>query len=96
MDPKVERLKTPEECRAFIENARLRGADELAKEAYRRIVALRTEAYGPKNEIERQCVEAIHAYEEAMSARSSRRWPSTSPRPRRCGSSSTTAATPPA
>jgi len=73
MDPKVERLKTPDECRAFIENARLRGFDELAKEAYRRIIALRTQSYGPKNEIERQCVEAIYAYEEALSARSSRR-----------------------
>ena len=73
MDPKVERLKTPEECRAFIENARLRGFDELAKQAYRRIIALRTQGYGPKNDIERQCVEAIYAYEEVISARSSRR-----------------------
>jgi len=73
MDPKVERLKTPEECRAFIANARLRGYDDLAREAYRRIIALRTEAYGPRTPIERQCVEAIYAYEEAISARSSRR-----------------------
>jgi hypothetical protein len=73
MDPKVERLKTPEECRSFIGNARLRGADDLAKQAYQRIVALRTQSYDPKNDIERQCVEAIYAYEEAISARSSRR-----------------------
>ena len=73
MDPRVERLKTPEECRTFIENARARGLDDLVKQAHQRIVALRTEAYGPKNEIERKCVAAIHAYEEVLSARSGRR-----------------------
>jgi hypothetical protein len=73
MDPRVERLKTPEECRAFIENARARGLDDLVRQAHQRIVALRTEAYGPKSEIERQCAAAIYAYEEALSARNGKR-----------------------
>ena len=59
MDPRVERLKTPQECEAFIGNARARGEDLLVKEAHRRAVALRTDAYGPKSPLERECVEAI-------------------------------------
>jgi hypothetical protein len=73
MDPRVERLKTPQECEAFIGNARARGEDLLVKEAYRRAVRLRADAYGPKSPLERECVEAIYAYEEVMSARNSRR-----------------------
>jgi len=73
MDPRVERLKTPQECEAFIQNARARGHEDLAKEARRRAVQLRTDAYGPKNPLERQCIEAIYAYEEALCARNGRR-----------------------
>ena len=73
MDPRVERLKTPEECAAFIVNARARGHEDLAREARRRAVQLRTDAYGPKSDLERRCVEAIYAYEEALSARAGRR-----------------------
>jgi hypothetical protein len=73
MDPRIERLKTPEDCAAFITNARARGADDLVKEAYRRAVGLRADAYGPKSPLERRCVEAIYAYEEVLSARNGRR-----------------------
>ena len=77
MDPRVERLKTPQECEAFICNARARGEDLLVKEAHRRAVARRTDAYGPKSPLERECVEAIYAYEEVMSTRNGRRIPAT-------------------
>lgn len=73
MDPRVERLKTPQECEAFIGNARARGEDLLVKEAHRRAVMLRTDAYGPKSPLERECIEAIYAYEEVMSVRNGRR-----------------------
>ena len=73
MDPRIEKLKTPKDCEAFIVNARERGRDDLVKEAYQRMVALRTDAYGPKSPLERQCVEAIYAYEEVLSARAGRR-----------------------
>lgn len=73
MDPRVERLKTPEECAAFIVNARARGHEDLAREARRRAVTLRTDAYGPKSDLERRCVEAIYAHEETLSARDGRR-----------------------
>ncbi len=73
MDPRIEKLKTPEECEALIENARARGRDDLVKEARQRIVALRTDAYGPQSPLERQCIEAIYAHEEVLRARHSRR-----------------------
>ena len=73
MDPRIEKLKTPQDCAAFITNARERGRGDLVKEAYRRAVALRADAYGPQSPLERQCVEAIYAYEEALSARAGRR-----------------------
>ncbi|HEY8068007.1 MAG TPA: hypothetical protein VIF38_03870 [Burkholderiales bacterium] len=73
MDPRIEKLKTPAECEALIENARARGRGDLVKEARQRIVALRTDAYGPKTAAERQCVEAIYAYEEVLSARKGKR-----------------------
>jgi len=73
MDPRVERLKTPLECEAFIQNARARGFEDLAKDARRRAVQLRADARGPKSPLERQCIEAICAYEEALSARNGRR-----------------------
>lgn len=73
MDPRVLRLATPKECETFVENARARGYEDLAKEARRRAVALRTDAYGPKSPLERQCIEAIYAYEEALCARNGKR-----------------------
>jgi hypothetical protein len=73
MDPRVEKLRTPQDCAAFIANARERGRDDLVKEAYQRAVALRADAYGPKSPLERQCIEAIYAYEEVLSARAGRR-----------------------
>src|SRR5262245_1505831 len=73
MDPRIEKLKTPKDCAAFIVNARERNRLDLVKEAYQRTVVLRTDAYGPKSPLERQCVEAIYAYEEVLSARAGRR-----------------------
>lgn len=73
MDPRIEKLKTAEECEALIENARARGRGDLVKEARQRIVALRTDAHGPRTPVERQCVEAIYAYEEVLSAQKGKR-----------------------
>lgn len=81
MDPRVAKLKTPEECATFARNVRERGAPELAEEALQRAVQLRAEAHGPKSDVERECLEAIYAYEEVLSAqkgkrqRASRTWP---------------------
>lgn len=75
MDPRVARLKTIADCETFAQNARERGAPDLADQARRRAVQLRAEAYGAATEIERECLQAVYAYEEVLSAQKGRRQP---------------------
>jgi len=81
MDPRVAKLKTPQECETFAKNARERNAPQLAEEARQRAVQLRAETHGAKTEVERECLEAVYAYEEVLSAqkgkrqRAGRTWP---------------------
>ena len=73
MDEKVARLKTPEECDRFTKNALDRGRRDLADEARKRAVGFRAEAYGAKSPTELECLEAIYAYEEVLTAKNGRR-----------------------
>ncbi len=81
MDPRVVKLKTPEECEIFAKNARNLGAPHLADEARQKAVQLRAEAHGANTDVERECLEAVYAYEEVLSAqkgkkqRAGRTWP---------------------
>ena len=81
MDPRVAKLKTPQDCETFAKNVRERGAPHLAEEARQRAVQIRAEAHGAKTEVERECLEAVYAYEEVLSAqrgkrqRAGRTWP---------------------
>lgn len=61
--------------RSFAQNARERGAPELAVEARKRAVQLRAETHGARTEVERECLEAVYAYEEVLSARRGKRQP---------------------
>ena len=61
MDQRIQKLKTPEECEAFIRNARDRGREDLAEDAMRRMVELRATAYGANIAVERECLEAVYA-----------------------------------
>ena len=63
----VLRIKQPELCYVFAENATKRGHEELALEAYRRAVDLRAEAHAEATEDERLALRAFYAYEEALS-----------------------------
>ena len=62
----VLRIKDPELCYVFAENAKRRGHPELALQAHRRAVDLRAEEYGADSEVELAAVRAIYAYEEAL------------------------------
>jgi len=73
MDPRVAKLKSPEECDSFAQNARERGAPDLADQARKRAVQLRAETHGATTEVERECLEAVYAYEEVLSANKGRR-----------------------
>lgn len=81
MDPRVIKLKTPQECETFAKNARNLGAPHLADEARQKAVQLRAEAHGANTDVERECLEAVYAYEEVLSAqkgkkqRAGRTWP---------------------
>lgn len=81
MDPRVAKLNNPKDCETFAKNARERGAPHLAEEARLRAVQLRAEEHGAKTDVERECLEAVYAYEEVLSAqkgkrqRASRTWP---------------------
>ena len=75
MDKRVEKLKTPKDCEAFARNARDLGRDDLALEARQRAVELRAAAYGAASDAERECLEAIYAYEEILFEKHGRRVP---------------------
>ncbi|GGZ72100.1 hypothetical protein GCM10008101_27920 [Lysobacter xinjiangensis] len=73
MDERVERLRTPEHCEAFARNARKLGRADLALEARQRAVELRAAAYGAASVAEKECLEAIYAYEDILSEKHGRR-----------------------
>lgn len=72
-DERVAKLKTPEECAVFAKNVTERGRPDLALAARKRAVQLRAATYGATNEVELECLEAVYAYEEVLSARAGRR-----------------------
>ncbi len=77
----VAKLKTPEECAVFETNVLSRGRPDLALAARRRAVELRALRHGAASDVERECLEAVFAYEQVLSVRNgkktraSRTWP---------------------
>lgn len=80
-DPRITRLRTPEDCEQFAKNVESKHPD-LAKLARRRAVELRALEYGAKTAVEREALQCIYAFEEARSqetgkrARANRTWQS--------------------
>jgi len=72
MDPRVARLKTPEDCEAFAQNVEAKYPD-LAKEARKRAVELRAFAHRAATDAEREALEAVYAYEEVLSHKNQKR-----------------------
>ena len=68
MDERVARLKTPAECAAFIRNVQ-RTHPMLAVEARLRSVQLQAAEHGAKTQAELEALEAVYAYEHALSRR---------------------------
>ena len=75
MDPRVKRLTTVEDCARFAANAIRLGWPDLADEARKRAVEIRAESHGAKSEAEKECLQAIYAYEEVLSNKNGRRTP---------------------
>lgn len=80
MDERIAKLKTPEECAVFEKNVTERGRPDLAIAARKRALELRAQQYGASTDAERECLEAVYAYEQILSAkngkktRASRTW----------------------
>lgn len=75
MDDRVKRLKTPQDCESFARNAKRLGQPDLALEARQRAVELRAASYGATSDAERECLEAIYAYEEILFDKHGKRIP---------------------
>jgi hypothetical protein len=75
VDPRIARLKTPEDCVNFEANAKAKGETALALAARRRAVQVRAAAFGETSAVELECLEAVYAYEEVLSNEKGRRQP---------------------
>jgi len=75
MNDPIPKLKTPEECAIFAKNAADRGRADMALRAKKRAIELRAATYGAKTDVERECVEAVFAYEETLALKHGRRQP---------------------
>ena len=73
MDERVARLKTPEACERFIKNAIRLEEPELADQARKRAIELRAAEHGVSKPAEKECLQAIYAYEEVLSKKNGRR-----------------------
>lgn len=77
----IARLETVQKCETFEQNALKKDRPDLAVAARKRAVEIRAAAHGAKSKAERECIEAIYAYEQVLSARNqrktsaSRTWP---------------------
>lgn len=72
MDERVARLKTPAECDAFIRNVQT-AHPGLALEARLRAVQLHAAEHGANTQAELEALEAVYAYEAALSRRKGRK-----------------------
>lgn len=76
----IPKLKTPEECATLEKNALDRGQTELAVKARKRGIELRAKLHGAATQAERECLEAVYAYERVLfqmrrrTTRASRTW----------------------
>ena len=73
MDDRIKKLKTPKECEIFSRNAVAQERPELAAKAKQRAIEIRAAAYGATSDAERECLEAIYAYEEILFLKHGRR-----------------------
>jgi hypothetical protein len=80
MNDIISTLKTPEQCANLEKNASDRGNHELALAARKRGIELRAQTHSACTDAERECVEAVYAYERVLSekrgknVRASRTW----------------------
>ena len=73
MDDKITRLKSVEACEIFARNATRLGRPDLAEQARLRAIEIRAGAHAVTEPAEKECLQAIYAYEEVLAERNGRR-----------------------
>ena len=68
----ISKLKTAEECAIFEENVTKRGRPDLAIAARKRAIEIRAATHGATSQAERECIEAVYAYERVLTERNRR------------------------
>lgn len=66
MNDLINKLKTPRDCEVFAKNAAQRGRNDLAMQAQRRSIELKAMTHGANSQAEKECLEAIYAYERTL------------------------------
>lgn len=80
MDDRVKKLATPKQCEIFAKNARMKGREDLAKQAQMQAIILRAKEHSASTEAEKEALQAVYAYEELLArkngkkTRASRTW----------------------
>ena len=77
----IANLDDVRDCAVFAQNAIKQGRHDLAALARKRAIQIRAAEHGANSEVERECIEAVLAYEDARShingkrTTASRTWP---------------------
>jgi hypothetical protein len=64
----ISKLTTPEQCIQVEKNASVRGRQDLVVAARKKAVELRALQRGASTDVERECLEAVYAYEQVLSS----------------------------
>lgn len=73
MDYRVERLKTPAECRIFAKNANTLNHPELALQAQRKAIDLQVATHDTESALEAECFAVVYAHEALLTHRNGKK-----------------------
>ena len=72
IEEKIAQLPSVIACEKFAKNAEASGRPDLVKAAHQRAVELGAKSHGATSEVERECLEAVYAYERILTAKNGR------------------------
>ena len=71
-EERISNFTTVKSCEVFAKNALNHDRPDLAQAAHRKEVELKAEVHGAKTKAEKECLEAIYAYERILTAKNGR------------------------
>lgn len=69
IEEKIANLPNVESCEKFAKNAEEHGRSDLAQAAHRRAVELGASSHEAKTDAEKECLQAVYAYERTLKAK---------------------------